>query len=235
MNAQRVRELLCYDPATGAFSWRVTLGARAQAGKPAGSPTANGYWCIRLDKRLYQAHRLAWLYVTGEWPSQDIDHKNGQRADNRFDNLRDVPNALNRQNTHAARKDSGSGVQGVARYKRTGRFQAQLKVRGKNVYLGIYDTVDEASLAYRDAKAQLHEAWEGAKPALLSDNYAVNLRGDRRVRCDNRTGLLGVGVHTDGRYRARIKSGGRYVHLGLFDTPEAAHAAYLNARQALRG
>lgn len=83
LTAGRLRELLHYNPETGTFTWiaRSAHGSHIRIGAIAGSsPNSNGYLQIRADGRTYKAHRLAWLYVNGEWPRADIDHKNGVRA-----------------------------------------------------------------------------------------------------------------------------------------------------------
>lgn len=237
LTAARLRGLIDYDPATGVFRWKPRPGRQGSwcnvDREPGYVSGQSGYRTIRVDKKLYQAHRLAWLYVYGQWPTQDIDHINGERLDNRIANLRDVPNRLNRQNTLRARKDSRTGVQGVQRHTASGRYQAKIRKDGRNFFLGIFDTIEQAHRAYLDAKAQLHEAWAGERPSTFTDNHLLNASGLRRVRCDSKAGLQGVQRHTDGRWRARIRVGGRTKHIGLFSTPEAAHAAFLNAKLAL--
>src|ERR1700719_1662744 len=84
----RLRELLSYDPETGVFRWLVRKRQNVKAGDVAGSFDGCGYCKISIDRRAYKAHRLAWLYMTGEWPPAEIDHINMNRADNRFANLR---------------------------------------------------------------------------------------------------------------------------------------------------
>jgi hypothetical protein len=88
LTANEVRHLLDYDPATGVFRWRVKPGRRVAAGAETGCVSNYGYKVIGIKGRVYQASRLAWLYVTGEWPEHDVDHANGDTADNRWDNLR---------------------------------------------------------------------------------------------------------------------------------------------------
>lgn len=123
MNADRLRQLLDYDPAIGHFTWKINgKGGGQVAGKRAGSIDKQaGYEQVGIDGKLYRSHRLAWLYVHGEWPSGQIDHINGIRSDNRLANLRAVSNQVNGQNRHAANKNNGRKLLGVYRDKDGGR------------------------------------------------------------------------------------------------------------------
>jgi hypothetical protein len=154
VTAERLRDALDYDPDTGWFTWRATRG-RAKAGARAGRLNANGYWEIGVDGRLHQAHRLAWLYVHGAWPADQIDHVNGVRDDNRIANLREATAAQNLQNL-PMRRTNTSGFIGASWSRRTGRWLAQIKVGGKARNLGLYDTAQAAHEAYVAAKAELH-------------------------------------------------------------------------------
>src|SRR5690606_34614864 len=98
LTQQRLKELLYYDPETGIFTRLVgRSGPRARAGDVAGSDNGKGYIRIYVDGRPYKAHRLAWFYMHGEWP-EEIDHRNGERADNRLSNLRPVTRQQNNLN-----------------------------------------------------------------------------------------------------------------------------------------
>lgn len=154
ITATRLRELLNYNPATGVFTNRIKRSRKTVAGAPAGGER-DGYVAIRLDGVLYQAHRLAVLYVTGQWPEFEVDHRNGVRCDNRWDNLRDKTHQTNLQNLRVARADNALGVLGVSMSR--GKFKAQIKVEGKNKCLGRFDTLDEAEQAYLNAKRAGHE------------------------------------------------------------------------------
>lgn len=160
LTAERARELIDYDPETGAFRWRHRegrTGSRCNVDREAGSVSKQtGYRTIRLDKRLFQAHRLAWLFMHGVWPPEDIDHINGIRLDNRIENLRSVPNRVNRQNVRRARRDSQTGFLGVTQDKRRGVFRAQIRTDGEKVYLGSYATPEAAHEQYLLAKRALH-------------------------------------------------------------------------------
>lgn len=154
ITAARLRELLTYDPETGAFTNRVKRSRKVVPGEPAGGLRC-GYVAIRLDGRLYQAHRLAWLYMTGAWPAADVDHINGDRADNRWVNLRDVPHQANMQNQRRPRSDNKTGFLGVHRIG--DRFGAQIKGPRGWLGLGYFATPEEAHAAYLKAKRELHE------------------------------------------------------------------------------
>jgi hypothetical protein len=105
--------------------------------------------------RSYRSHRLAWLYITGDWP-RAVDHINGNRCDNRWENLREVDNKTNTENARHARSSNRScGVLGVT--KRGKRFIAQIKSDGVHRYLGSFHDAASAHLAYVAAKRELHE------------------------------------------------------------------------------
>lgn len=153
---ERLMELLAYDPETGQFSWISSPGRRA------GSITDRGYANIRLDGKSYRLHRLAWLYVHGEWPKADIDHINGVKHDNRIVNLRDVTRSMNMHNIKKAFKtNNSSGFLGVVRTdKRKKRpWKAQIEVNGKTRSLGTFNTPEEAHQRYLEVKRQVHAGY----------------------------------------------------------------------------
>lgn len=150
----RLRELLKYDPATGVFTWRERRGPRV-AGAQAGSvKNAKGYRYIRLDGALHFEHRLAWLYETGEWPAEEIDHINGDASDNRIENLREATRGQNAQNLAMSPKNT-SGYRGVCWDPVNGKWCAQIHA-GRHVKLGRFDTLEAANSAYLKAKQKLH-------------------------------------------------------------------------------
>lgn len=153
LTAERLREVLDYDPDTGVFTRKVRTG-NVKIGDVAGSFNGKGYIRIGIDGRLHRAHRLAWLYVTGEWPKDQIDHINGDRGDNRLANLREVNNAENQHNLRKARADNTTGFLGVS--PRYGKFRAYIMVDGKNKHLGCFPTPEAAHAAYLEAKRGLH-------------------------------------------------------------------------------
>lgn len=153
LTADRVRELLHYDSETGALTWR-NCKKRTPDGL-AGCFRSDGYRMIRVDDVLHYAHRLVWLYVTGQFPADHIDHINGDRSNNRFENLRDVPNAINSQNQRKASScNKASGLLGVQRNHNG--WQACITTNGKRKCLGTYKTPEEAHAAYLAAKRERH-------------------------------------------------------------------------------
>lgn len=151
----KLKELLRYDPETGVFTWRVDRSRTAKEGGIAGYPQ-KAYWAVCVEQNRYRAHRLAWFYVTGGWPEGDIDHRNGDRRDNRIDNLRPVTRTVNMQNLRSAHADSCSGVLGASPTA-SGRWKAEINVNGTKKHLGVFDTAEGAGRAYIDAKRKLHE------------------------------------------------------------------------------
>ncbi len=99
LTAEYLRSILHYDQETGIFTWKVRTARRVKAGDVAGCSDGDGYRLIKVQSRLYKAHRLAWLYIHGSWPKDQIDHINRIRTDNRIANLREVSNKQNLQNT----------------------------------------------------------------------------------------------------------------------------------------
>jgi hypothetical protein len=151
LTAERVRGALDYDPETGVFRWRERRPG-VRAGHVTGSKNnVTGYLSIRLDGSLYYAHRLAWIYMTGEWPPQTIDHINLIRDDNRFANLRLATHYQNKLNIRRPHNNT-SGFKGVHRAV-NGKFFARLKIEGKIIHLGTFDTAEEAA-TFRDREAR---------------------------------------------------------------------------------
>ena len=146
LTATEVRRLLRYESETGTFFWRVDT-KNTLAGDVAGSRQSRGYWHIGIKNHLYMAHRLAWLYVTGEWPDGHIDHINGNRSDNRFVNLRIATNSENARNSRR-RINNACGYKGVHYKKRLNKFVAQINVKGRVHHLGVFPTAAEAHAAY---------------------------------------------------------------------------------------
>ena len=153
LTAERLRQLVSYDRLTGEFTRLVKQSAVAASGWL----DRNGHVRISVDGQVYAAHRLAFLYVTGQWPTGVVDHINGERADNRWENLRDVSMTVNQQNQRRAHKRNATGLLGVTFNKRRGKYQAQIAINGAYRYLGLYATADLAHAAYLAAKRQHHE------------------------------------------------------------------------------
>lgn len=150
----RLREVLEYDSVTGEFRWKASPNRRIKVGSVAGCLRSDGYLSIRVDAEQFLAHRLAWFWATGVWPSNEIDHKNRIRTDNRLLNLREATRSENLQN---ARKSwSSSGIRGVSWCAREKRFRAYIKLNGKTKCLGYYNSLQEAEHAYLAAKTEMH-------------------------------------------------------------------------------
>lgn len=143
-----------YCPETGELRWAVDYRV-GRTGEIAGSIDANGYRRVQYKCRTYKVHRLAWLFVHGEWPAHDIDHINGNRADNRIANLRLASKAQNAQNY--LRRETSSGFQGVCWNKRHKKWRAHIRANRCQHYLGSFDTPEAAHSAYLSAKRNLHE------------------------------------------------------------------------------
>lgn len=156
--AEFVRAILHYDAGTGAFTWKVSPSNRARVGSTAGALNRHtGYISISIAGRLHRAHRLAWLYVMGDWPKNQIDHINGARSDNRWENLREADSQLNQQNLRLARGNTNSGALGVYRTdKKHHPWRAAIKHDGRNKHLGNFRSVEEAQAAYVAAKREMH-------------------------------------------------------------------------------
>ena len=148
-----LKEILSYNPQTGLFAWAVRRGSRAAKGQITGyTDPSNGYIRIRFDGKLWYAHHLAWLYVTGNFPIQ-VEHKDRVRTNNIWTNLRLATQAENTQNT-SLYKNSTSGHTGVCFQK--GMYCARITAKGVTHFLGYFNTVEEAALAYAGAKKKIH-------------------------------------------------------------------------------
>ena len=156
LTADRLRKLLDYDHASGIFIWRVNRG-RVMAGIVAGYYDKEGYISIKIDGIQYKAHRLAWFYETGEWPTMNLDHRDGNRSSNQLDNLRLATQHQNMQNKRKAHINSRSGILGVSWDKNNKRWEASIYVAGKTRHIGRFSTSKEASDAYITAKREYHE------------------------------------------------------------------------------
>lgn len=151
----RLQEVLRYDPETGVFTWLVKRGGGPGVGTVAGAADKDGRRSIRVDGVMHWAHRLAWLWMTGSWPTAEVDHRDTDPANNRWSNLRELSRAGNCQNHREPFKNNTTGFLGVS--AKGPSFVAGIKVDGKRRHLGTYPTAAAAHEAYVAAKRQLHE------------------------------------------------------------------------------
>lgn len=154
MDQTTLKHILDYAPQTGVFTWRISRPPRGRAGSPAGYDNGSGYTKISINGMAYYGHRLAFLWMQGEYPDI-VDHINGIRNDNRWSNLRSVTQIQNGGNT----------TRGVGIRFRYGRWYA----RYSNIHLGVFDSRAEAEACYRAAKiahAELDPTSARAEPVV---------------------------------------------------------------------
>lgn len=142
----RLKELFHYSPSRGHLIRKKAVRG-ANKGALAGCLKDSGYIVVCVDRKHHRAHRLIWLYVTGEWPAQDLDHINGNRADNRWDNLREATRSQNLGNSKP-RSTNTSGYKGVTFDKGRNKWRAQITHNYKVHQLGRFDSKDEAARVY---------------------------------------------------------------------------------------
>ncbi len=146
LSVDRLRAVLNYDPNTGVFYFRFPRGNRS-AGAVAGSPNSLGYIMLNIDGQKYHAHRLVWLYVHGRWPTHQIDHIDCDPSNNRLMNLREATQSQNNRNGRLRRNNS-SGLKGAYFFKRDQRWMSAIRVDGRQLHLGYFETKEEAHAAY---------------------------------------------------------------------------------------
>ena len=156
LSADRLRKLIKYDPLSGKFIRLVRTSNKIKAGNEAGCiDKRGGYRLISVDNKLYLASRLAWLYMTGEWPKQEIDHANGNPSDDRWLNLREASHQENMCN-RGVQKNNILGVKGVSAYAGGRKYRARICYKGTVYRQNGFDSVEEAALAYAEMAKQLH-------------------------------------------------------------------------------
>lgn len=154
LSAKEAREMLSYDAETGTISWLVFRGSNALRGDVAGTKTIYGYIQVRVKQRFYKAHRLAFLLKNGKWPKEEVDHINGNQMDNRWCNLRQASRFQNAKNVKL-RSDNVTGFKGVSWHKRANKFYARIAHNGKQIYIGLFLTAEDANRAYREKAKEL--------------------------------------------------------------------------------
>lgn len=166
---EQVSALLNYNPGTGELTWLVSPNPSTKVGDVAGWREPNGYIRIRINGVGYGAHRLAFLLARERWPRAQVDHINGDRADNRAHNLREATRFENQQN-HGRHKNNTTGYPGVChRRSLTLPFRADIQFKGKHYFLGNYATAIAAASAYACAKRRLHTFAPEVRGAYAGD------------------------------------------------------------------
>jgi hypothetical protein len=152
-----IKKYLRYDAETGKLFWKLNKGRAGKAGNEAGW-FEKRYCRVTINRKKYQAHRIAWLLTYGSWPVDQIDHINGNKKDNRLENLRDVSSRENARN-RKIHKNNTSGALGVSFNKRGQNYQAKIMVNKKSKHLGYFKNKEEAIAARAAAniKYNFHE------------------------------------------------------------------------------
>ena len=157
LTIERAHELLNYDLSTGAFTWRTKDKSNRAGGvnAAAGYKKAGGYVCIMIDGKNLRAHRLAWFWMRGSWPTLDLDHINGDTSDNRMCNLREVTAKQNQENRHN-HKASKSGHIGVSWIASRKKWYASIMHNRKTVGLGLHENIEDAVSARKQAELRIY-------------------------------------------------------------------------------
>lgn len=168
-----LNQLLRYDAETGKLFWLQRSSemfkgevqtpehcadrwnSRCAGQEALSSITARGYRAGKIFGRMFYAHRVIWAMQTGEWPSALIDHKDTDRSNNRWDNLRQATPSQNQHNKRLTSANS-SGIKGVSRHKRSGKWQANISLHGKQKHLGVFDSIEQAEHRVNAARCALH-------------------------------------------------------------------------------
>ena len=151
LTQKRLKEIIDYCPNTGLFN-RIDKKESLKVG----TVGSHGYMVVKVDGKLYRAHRLVWLFVYGKWPNNQIDHIDGNKQNNILSNLRDVTRSDNMCNKNKCRSDNNTGLLGVMWLKRERKYTARIHVNGKSKSLGYFDDKYKAHLAYVEAKKKYH-------------------------------------------------------------------------------
>ena len=170
LTQEYLKECLNYNPETGVFTWKERPEKHFKRNRDfkmwntmykftvAGSPSAKGYIRIRLKGKDFFAHRIAWLYVYGKFPDNQIDHKDQNKINNRINNLRDATNQVNSQNITNAKRSNMSSLRGVKKCSH-GKYQARIFAGGVEINLGMFYTPQQAHAAYLEAKKIHHKGY----------------------------------------------------------------------------
>lgn len=153
LTQERLRQLFHYDSMTGVFT-RIQTNRIDRLNKPAGAPNTKGHIQIKVDGKLYVAHRLAWLYVYGTFPNDQLDHINGIKSDNRMINIREATNKQNQENV-PLQSNNTSGYRGVSFDKQHQKFRAYICHNHTLIHLGLFRTAEQAGQVARSARDKL--------------------------------------------------------------------------------
>jgi hypothetical protein len=170
IDARKIREIFDYDAQRGFLVWRARSAEdfygkhphrtcaswnNKNAGKPAGWVDKFGYVWVRIGVDKVLAHRVVWAFVYGEWPCGALDHKNCIKSDNRAENLRIASPAQNAANRRR-QSNNTSGVKGVFWNPRSSKWMVRIKKDGVLMHIGVFDSLDDAALAYEQAAIKVH-------------------------------------------------------------------------------
>jgi hypothetical protein len=157
LTREKLKEALEYNPETGKFFWKIRTSKRIHIGDEAGCLAGNGHILIRMYGKLYQASRLAWLYVYGENPLEEIDHKDVNSSNNKIDNLRLATRMQNQWNTRVTSR-SKTGIKGVCWNKSSNKWHVQINHNNQRVYSAYFDDLNET----KEAMLREREKWHSA-------------------------------------------------------------------------
>jgi hypothetical protein len=159
LTQEELKKNVSYDPETGIFARLIACHGKVKIGDIVNKPD-QGYYKISVNSKVYLAHRLAWLYMTGSFPTGSIDHIDGIKTNNKWSNLRDVTRRTNAQNVSTARADNVTGLLGAHYRKEDDRYSSCIQIsNGSKIYLGIFDSAEEAHSTYMEAKRKYHEGY----------------------------------------------------------------------------
>jgi hypothetical protein len=154
LTAEFVRDVFNYNSITGKLTWKIRLSNKCMIGSEVGHIDKDGYRVVGIQRRRYYVQRIIWLWVTGEWPEREIDHEDMNRANNIWTNLRVATTSQNQYNC-LAHKHNTSGFKGVSYNKNAGRYEARIRLVGRLIHLGLFDTAEDAAVAYVEAAKRI--------------------------------------------------------------------------------
>jgi len=173
MTHEELKTWLNYDIKTGCFTWKKKPSRRVCIGDIAGTLDTDGYRKIKVMGKVIRSHRLAWFYVPGFFPEQELDHINRIRSDNRIENLRLASRSENAKNKEKSKANT-SGFKGVSQQKKTGKWVAHIKINGKNKHIGTFESPKRASIAYLIASHFHHKEFSPTSEATHGDSNRNN-------------------------------------------------------------